>query len=281
MKAVFTLRSPESRRLLAKATIKTPEFQKAWKDAYVILAGGTTNAYIAQELLGKEGIEPQRCTVGISSHGVLCVTHPDSRKIFPIIYKKGKPVTDMTIQEAFADFSVDTIIIKGGNAIDADRNVGIVTSGFDGGTIPMVIGTMTSTGLKMINPVGLEKMVPSVREACRAVGAKRLDISLGADFGMYCMSTTTLITEIDALNILFGVKATHVASGGSGGNEGAVVLVVEGDEASVNACVDFIENEIKGEPALPANKGICDKCNYRRCRYWGKSMEGLPAWLRD
>ena len=50
MKATFVLTPAEARRLIAKAVIQTPEFQKAWKDAYVLLAGGTTNAFIAQEL---------------------------------------------------------------------------------------------------------------------------------------------------------------------------------------------------------------------------------------
>lgn len=280
MKAVFTLKSAESRRLLAKAVIKMPEFQAAWKNAYVILAGGTTNAYIAQELLGRDAYEPQNCTVGTSSSGVLCVTHPDSRKIFPTIFKQGKAMSDMTIEQALNDFSIDTVIIKGANAIDPNGNVGIITSGFDGGTIPKVIGTMTSTGLTMINPVGLEKLVSSVPAACRAVGAKRTDVSLGANFGMYCLSTTTPVTEIEALDILFGVKATHVASGGIGGNEGAVILAVDGEDEVVNACVEFIETQVKGEPAVPGNKGICETCNYKTCRYCGKKADELPEWLR-
>ena len=38
MKATFILTPAEARRLIAKAVIQTPEFQKAWKDAYVLLA---------------------------------------------------------------------------------------------------------------------------------------------------------------------------------------------------------------------------------------------------
>lgn len=58
MKTVFTLTSAESRRLIAKAVVAMPEFKKAWESAYLLLAGGTTNAFIAQELLGRDGIEP-------------------------------------------------------------------------------------------------------------------------------------------------------------------------------------------------------------------------------
>ena len=117
MKTVFTLTSAESRRLIAKAVVQMPEFQTAWEKAYVLLAGGTTNAFIAQELLGREGIEPGLCTVGISTDGLLCVTAPDSRKSFPNVFYKGQPV-DKKMDEALQDFHADTVIIKGANAFD-------------------------------------------------------------------------------------------------------------------------------------------------------------------
>lgn len=280
MKTVFALKSAESRRLLAKAVLAMPEVKVARNNANIILAGGTTNAYIAQELLNDYDIRPELCTVGISTDGLVCVTDTDSRKMFPVVYKKGEPMPEMTIRDALNDFSIDSVVIKGANAVDPEGNVGVITSGFDGGTIPVVLGTVTSTGLKMITPVGLEKLVPSVKEACKAVGARRIDISLGADFGMYHLATTEVVTEIEALDILFGLKATLLACGGVGGNEGAVLLSAEGDEEAVKACADFIENEIKGEPPVPGNKGTCETCRYRRCRYCGKKNDELPKWLR-
>ena len=177
MKATFVLTPAEARRLIAKAVIQTPEFQKAWKDAYVLLAGGTTNAFIAQEL-GYE-VEPGLCTVGNSTDGMLCVTEPSSRKSFPNVFYKGQPV-DKKIDEALQDYHADTVIIKGANAFDQDGHVGIITSGFNGGTVPNFIGYMTSKGLKYICPVGYEKMVPSVPAASRALGgASHIDISMG------------------------------------------------------------------------------------------------------
>ncbi|MFZ7102184.1 MAG: hypothetical protein ACOWWO_05900 [Peptococcaceae bacterium] len=279
MKAVFTLKSAESRRLLAKAVAAMDEVKKAKENAYIILAGGTTNGIVAQEILETKDIEPQRGTVGISTNGVLCITHPDSRKPFPAVLYKGQPV-EKTITDALNDFHLDTVVIKGANAVDLEGNVGVITAGFDGGTIPKIIGTVTSTGLKYITPVSLEKLVPSVKEAAKVVGARRIDQSLGADFGMFCITNSQVITEIEALKILFGVKATHIASGGVGGNEGSVVLAVEGSEEEIEKTVSFIENEIKGEPPIPANKGKCDDCRYLRCRYNGRKAEDLPEWLR-
>ena len=72
------------------------------------LAGGTTNAFIAQEL-GYD-VEPGQCTVGISCAGLLCVTEPSSRKSFPNVFYKGQPV-DKKIDEALQDYHADTVII--------------------------------------------------------------------------------------------------------------------------------------------------------------------------
>ena len=280
MKTVFTLTSAESRRLIAKAVVAMPEFKKAWESAYLLLAGGTTNAFIAQELLGRDVIEPGRCTVGISTDGLLCVTNPDSRKSFPNVFYKGEK-SDKTLVEALADFHAETVVIKGANAVDMNGYVGIITSGFDGGTVPRIIGPVTSKGLKFITPVGLEKLVPSVQASAKALGgATHIDISMGADPGMYCIGTSTIVTEIEAIRMLFNADATLVCCGGVGGNEGAVTLAVDGDEKDIKALVEFLETEIKGEPPVKGNKGICEVCRYKFCRYCGKKAEELPAWMK-
>lgn len=276
MKAVFTLVPSESRRLLAKATVALPEVQIAKEKAYIILCGGVTNGFIAQELLGIE-TEPQRCTAGISSKRILCVTPEEERHVLPMVIYKGEPV-QKTIKEAFEDFHIETVVIKGGNAIDPEGNVGVITSGFDGGTIAATIGTVTSTGLQYIFPIGLEKLVPSVRDAVQYVGAKTFDYSLGANFGMYCISKGKLITEIEALKILANVEAKHVASGGVGGSEGAVVLVAWGEDDDVKKAIEIVES-IKGEPPVKGLKGNCEICKYD-CRYQGFKYEDLPEYLK-
>ena len=280
MKTVFTLTSAESRRLIAKAVVAMPEFKKAWESAYLLLADGTTNAFIAQELLGRDGIEPGRCTVGISTDGLLCVTNPDSRKSFPNVFYKGEK-SDKTLVEALADFHAETVVIKGANAVDMNGYVGIITSGFDGGTVPRIIGPVTSKGPKFTPPVGLEKPVPSRPASAKALGgATPIDISMGADPGMYCIGTSTIVTEIEAIRMLFNADATLVCCGGVGGNEGAVTLAVDGDEKDIKALVEFLETEIKGEPPVKGNKGICEVCRYKFCRYCGKKAEELPAWMK-
>lgn len=280
MKALFTLRAAESMRLIAKAVTAMPEVRQAWEKAYVLLAGGTTNAFVAQELTGNREYEPGRCTVGLSTDGLLCVTEPSSRKSFPNVFLKGEP-KEMTLQEALADYHRETVVVKGANAIDPEGRIGIITAGFDGGTIPRIIGPVTSKGLKFIVPVGLQKLVPDVRECAKALGgASSIDISMGADAGMYVLENTVPVTEIEAVRILFNCEAKLVCCGGIGGNEGAVTLAVTGEENAVRKMVGFLESDIKGEPPVGGNKGNCGNCRYKNCRYNGLSEENLPGWMK-
>jgi len=278
MKAAFSLIPAESRRLIAKGVAAMDEVQAAMKKAYVIINGGTTNGYVAQELAGRSDLEPQKFTAGTSSHRLLCVTDADKRTPFPIILYKGKK-SSKTLPEALKDFHLETVVIKGANAVDSKGNAAVIAAGFDGGTMGATLGTVVSQGLKYIVPVGLEKMVPSVEEATAWTGAKTFDYTLGADFGMFRLPNALVVTEIEALKILAGVEARCVAAGGIGESAGSVVMVVRGEEAKVRKAVSIVES-IKGEPTLPGFKGTCEKCLYQ-CKFAGTRAEDLPAWLND
>jgi hypothetical protein len=184
----------------------------------------------------------------------------------------------MTMVEALEDFHEESLIIKGANAIDPEGNVGVITAGWEGGTVGNSLGIMTSTGLRYLAPVGLEKLVPSVRESVRYTGAKTYDYSMGANFGMFILTNALVVTEIEALKILAGVEAKHIASGGSGGSEGSVVLVVGGEEAGVKKAISIVE-ALKGEPPIPPAKRDCETCPYA-CVFQGMLEESLPEWLR-
>ena len=158
MKAVFTLTPSEGRRLIAKGIVQMPEVRAAWEKAYIVLVGSTINGYVAQELLGLD-IEPQRFTAGINTNRLLCVTDEDARDAIPIVVHKGK-IVEKTVDDVYDDFHLESVVIKGANAIDTEGDVGVITSGFNGGTIAATIGTITSTGMKYIFGVGLEKRVP-------------------------------------------------------------------------------------------------------------------------
>ena len=280
MKAVVTLTSSESKRLIAKAVVKMKEVQRAWENAYLLISDGTTNAMVSQELLDDRSIRPEERTIGISTEGLLCVNSPRNRTPYANVFYKGNPMPRKSFAEALADYHDDTVVIKGANAIDAQGVVGIITTGFDGGTIPRIIGPVSSKGLALIVPVGLEKLVPSVPQAVKAFnGAKNIHISLGASGGMFCLYNAIVVTEIEAVDILFQIKATPVCCGGVGGNEGSVTLVLEGQDERVTALVEFLERCVKGEPAIIGRRGDCKCCRYVTCRYHGMEPDELPVWM--
>jgi hypothetical protein len=126
-------------------------------------------------------------------------------------------------------FGPEDVMIKGANAVDSEGNAGVWTSGIKGGTIGMCWPIVTPRGSHLIQPVGLEKLVPSVNEAAKHSGIYHFKYSTGLPGKIVPVTTSKVITEIEALGILAGVKAYHIASGGVGGSEGCVTLAIEGE----------------------------------------------------
>ena len=275
MQALFTLTSSESKRLLGKAVAALPEVKQAKDSGYLVIARGSTNAFIIEELM-KSKIDKERYVAGQIIKGVLCVIGPDQRNK-PVTFHKGEvlAVEPGTVIDKLVP---GDILIKGANAVDPFGNVGVLMAGPGGGTMGQFYMALKAQGVATIYPVGLEKLVPSVEEAARYGGKLMLNRTIGCRVGMACVADGRIVTEIEAIDILFGLKAIHYASGGWGGAEGAVTLIVEGEEDEVNRCLDLIE-QIKGEPPLPAVKPVCKTCG-APCSFQGKDLEELPAYLK-
>ena len=72
---------------------------------------------------------------------------------------------------------------------------------------------------------------------------------MGLPTWLFPVTCGLVVTEIQALGILAGVGARHIASGGIGGSEGAVVLLLEGYEENIAIAWDIVQS-VKGEPPL-------------------------------
>jgi hypothetical protein len=246
--ALVVLNPSESRRLVAKATVALPEVQHAFKYGTIIIGRGVTNAFVTEELLGVR-IEPKAGqTVGMVCGGITtgnsgpppCPHH---------VIRRGNVVEGADSKVEILSFGPEDVFIKGANAIDPDGNAGIFTSSLVGGTIGMAWPVVTPRGSHLIMPVGLEKLIPSVIEAAQHTGIFAYKYSTGLPARLTPLVLSKVVTEIQALAFLAGVRVTHVGSGGVGGSEGAVVLVVEGEEANVDKAFRLVR-EIKGEPRV-------------------------------
>jgi hypothetical protein len=241
-RGLFTLKPSESKRLIAKAVAVLPEVQHALKHGQLVIGLGSTNGYIIKELLGND-VDPEHHVAGWITGGELQVQPREIRPKGTVLIK-GELV-GVDAEEAVQDFTADDVVIKGANALDVSGVAGVLLASEVGGTIGKVIGVLAARGSHLIIPVGLEKLIPSVDTAVDMLGMERIDYSIGTKAGMMPLAFGRVVTEIDALDILFNVDAVHVASGGLLGSEGAVTITVEGEEKQVKAVMDLVYS-IKG-----------------------------------
>jgi hypothetical protein len=246
--ALVILNPSESRRLLAKATVTLPEVQKAMKNGMIIIGRGITNAYVTEELL-KTIVEPKAGqTVGLICNGFANVHAGPPPSTWHVI-RKGKVVEGADSNVEILKFGPDDVFIKGANAIDLQGNAGVYASGMKGGTIGMCWPIVTSRGSHLIQPVGLEKLVPSVHDAAFHSGIYHFQYSMGLPGKIFPVTSSKVVTEIQAFALLAGVRACQIAAGGVGGSEGAIALALEGEEKKVEKAFELAKS-VKGEPPV-------------------------------
>lgn len=246
--ALVVLNPSESRRLLSKATAALPEVKRALENGTIIIARGVTNAYVTEELLGIT-IEPKAgLTYGMVCRG-MTTAHSGPPACSSHVIRHGSVVEGADSRVEVLGFGPDDVFIKGANAVDPDGNAGVLTSSLTGGTIGMAWPALTARGSHLIMPVGLEKLIPSVIDGARHSGVYFYKYSIGMPARLTPVVLGKVVTEIQALAVLAGVRATHIGSGGVGGSEGAVVLSVEGEEPAVAKAFDIVKS-VKGEPAV-------------------------------
>lgn len=246
IQGIMTLTPSESKRLIARAVAAMPPVKEALVQGKVIVAVGSTNAFVAEELLGQQ-VSRTRYLAGYVGGGELKTTNPNDRmKPFVLIDGKVSDISPGTIVE---QFTAKDVLIKGANAVDVHGHAGVLTADLASGTIGKLFPAVNARGSHLIVPVGLEKLIPSVTNAAKKTGISRMKYATGEKVGLFPLVNATVITEKEALEILTGVMATHVASGGIGGSEGAVTLVVEGSDEEVASAFELIRS-IKGEPAV-------------------------------
>lgn len=251
-RAIVVLTPSESKRLIAKSVKEMSEVKAALKKGRVIIIGGTTTAFVSEEVLG-EKIDRFWYASGRIAFGELGANDP-AKRIRPFVLKDGR-VVNISPTEMLQEFTAGDVYIKGANAVDPDGHAGVLMADERGGTIGAAIGILQARGSNLIVPVGLEKLIPSVIEASGKCGQGKIGYATGQKVGMMPLVNAKVVTEVQAIEILFGaegIAATHVASGGVAGSEGSVVLVFEGKEGGIRKAFDYI-SAIKGEPMVAPN----------------------------
>ena len=269
VRALFSFTPTESKRLIAKGVAALPEVKQALKQGIVAIGRGITNAFVAEEITGQK-LEPKcHYAAGIIVDGELAVV-PAGTRLKPIVLRQGKPI-GISTAEALQEFREGDVLIKGANAVDPEGNAGVLVAGANGGTIGEALPIIPSRGSIIIVPVGLEKLIPSVTEAASVTGIFRFKYSTGLPAGLVPVPNALVVTEIQALRLLTGVKAILIAAGGIAGSEGAVVLSLEGTAAQIEQALSLVKS-VKGEtpisrPSARGNAAAVD-FNYDAMEQW-------------
>jgi hypothetical protein len=244
--AVFTV--AESKRLIAKAVAKMPIVRDALKSGTVIVCKGTTNTYVAEELLGR------RIPHGAYVFGNVTPEKggrqmPKVEPMPEVVLVKGQHRPDLTLDEALKLVSPGDVVIKGGNALDyANKTVGVWTGNPTGGTTGKIMPYVIAGKVQLVVPIGLEKLVAGRVEEIAARTTQPVE-SL-AKLPRMRILKGHIVTEIEALKILANVEAFQASAGGVGGAEGAVWMVWRGSRADVEKARDITAGVQGEEPFI-------------------------------
>jgi len=297
MRALFVFTPPESKRFIAKAVAQLPEVKNAKKEEEIVIGHGSTNVRVAEEILG-ECPERDKFISGQVINGILCVASAEGKPPM-IVIRKGKLIPpELTMEETLKNFGAGSVFIKGANAVDPEMNAGVYSANPSGGTIGFSYGILSVRGCHLIVPVGLEKLIPSVKKAAQHLGQETFYYCMGLKIGMLPIINAKVITEVEAFRILFDLDAIHFGGGGVNGSEGSVGLIAEGRKKELDQAIRLIES-IKGEQALNLKKSLCMNClpaspsllvspdeqfaekEIKHCMFQGKREEELPFFLQQ
>jgi len=243
MNASLVLLPGASKRLIAKGVAALPSVQRALVEGRIVIALGTTNAFVAEELL--------RTTIdrGAYAAGFIDDRWNINRRLGEareVVLDRGRPA-DLVPDEVRTGLKAGDLFIKGGNALDPWGVVGVLTAESTGGTVGRYAPIAFARGVEIVIPISLAKSVhASVVDLAGQMGIGRCDLHMGLPSGLYPLHGR-VITEADALEALFSLRATHVASTGVGAGAGSVSLWIEGDEAEVRAAHALVES-LRSEP---------------------------------
>ncbi len=246
----FVLTPSAGKRLIGKALAAHPAVQAASRSATIVIIAGTTNGYVAEEILmglgQADGFSRKRFFRGIvlppgrtTGEGRL----PDE-SVFPgdVVIAKGVWQKGRTIFDVVDELKEGDIILKGANALDlAQRQAAILIGHPRGGTTISILQAAAGKRVRLILPVGLEKRISGDLMALAA----RMNAPGGSGFRLLPVPGE-VFTEIEAIRLLTGAEAEMLAAGGVGGAEGAVWLALQGSPEQLAKAEDLMR-EVSGE----------------------------------
>jgi hypothetical protein len=293
MRAQVSLIPNESKKLIAKALASMGEIKTALEDGIVVMHPSSSTLFLAEEVLGKTpetevwmaGAVTPRAAFGDDAIKVWMMTHPEAKgmnspEAFPFswVIEKGKLSQRESLGSLFMRMGPKDVYVKGVNAIDPQGKVGVlIGNDIEGGTIGRVLAAQKKKGFTIIYPVGMEKLIPiSIEEAVTAAKDRlNLSYSMGGRCSLL-QCEGKIVTELKAIEILTGANAIPIGAGGIDGAEGAITLVISGEDHQVKKAIKYIEDVKGAKISRQFRQTDCTKCNDEYCALKG----GNKHWLK-
>jgi hypothetical protein len=278
MLAQVILTPTESKKLIAKAVVSLDAVKQAAANGLIVLHPSSSTYFIFEELTGvKPGTNHWVC--GVVTPRGMCVEMamalggqtPQNNAYDPgelgglWAIKQGKVISEDITSRLIGQMTAGDVYIKGVNALDNQGNVGILCG--ERGALGIIFSAWKKKKFNLIFPVGLEKLIPiPVIEAAKEAKQAKYEYGMGLPAGLYPCPGGTTVTEIDAVKILSGATAIPIASGGLGGAEGAITLVIKGTEKQTRKALKYVEQS-KGAELPPVRLNNCPGCTVPHCRF--------------
>lgn len=281
MRAQVSLTPTESKRLIAKAVANMEVVRKARAEGIVAMHPSTSTYFIVEELTGKKPetnvwlcgvVVPKGACIeranerAISTRSSVITRAPEDFSHTWVIQDKTL-TTGKTLGQLFEVMGPKDVYVKGVNALDASGTVGVLIGNrVEGGTVGRVMAASRRKGFSVIFPAGLEKLIPiPVEVAAKEAIKTDYAYSMGINCGLLpCKGIT--VTEQRAVEILTGATAIPISAGGVGGAEGAVTLVIKGEDEQVRKAIEHIE-ACKGAKLPVVETPNCETCTSGICDF--------------
>jgi len=115
MRALFVLTPAESKRLIAKAVAGMEEVERAQQNDKILIGHGSTNVFVAEEIVGKERfaefINRDRYLSGGITRGFLCSTVGEEKGPLLVLNRGVVEPPAPTMGEMLLGFGPDSVFI--------------------------------------------------------------------------------------------------------------------------------------------------------------------------
>jgi hypothetical protein len=245
----FTLTVAAGKRLIGKGAAAHPKLAAALAKGRCVIVAGSTNGYVAEEVLRSIGQLDDFTREGFCRGVVAPPGSPgmsEGKLRGDVIITDGqwrKEDRSKTVFDVIADLGSGDVVFKGGNAVDlARRRAGVLIGHPQAGTIGAIIPAVYGRRVQLVVPIGLEKRVADDIDSLAA------EINSPRTEGPRLLPLPgEVFTEIDAISLLTGASARLAAAGGIRGAEGASWLAISGDDGQLRAAEKLIRS-VADEP---------------------------------